>query len=169
MSVDEPFAVLLADDLIDRPPTLVDLVKVHAERGGNVLSLMEIDPDATSRYGVITPGDDDGRVVEVKGLVEKPSPEEAPSNLAIVGRYILEPRIMDTLDDAERRRRGDPSPTPWPASSARPRSTGCGSAAPGSTAAPRSASSRPMSPSPCPGPTSRTTPRTRLQEVLRRF
>jgi UTP--glucose-1-phosphate uridylyltransferase len=100
---DEPFAVLLADDLImSEPPTLVDLVKVHEERGGNVLSLMEIDPSATSRYGVITPGEDDGRVVAVEGLVEKPSPEEAPSNLAIVGRYILQPEIMDTLDDAER-------------------------------------------------------------------
>jgi UTP--glucose-1-phosphate uridylyltransferase len=100
---DEPFAVLLADDLImSEPPTLVDLVKVHEERGGNVLSLMEIDPEATSRYGVITPGEDDGRVVAVEGLVEKPSPEEAPSNLAIVGRYILQPEIMDTLDDAER-------------------------------------------------------------------
>ncbi len=99
----EPFAVLLADDLImSEPPTLVDLVEVHEERGGNVLSLMEIDPAATSRYGVITPGEDDGRVVAVEGLVEKPSPEEAPSNLAIVGRYILQPAIMETLDDAER-------------------------------------------------------------------
>ena len=99
----EPFAVLLADDLImSDPPALVDLVEVYGERGGNVLSLMEIDPDATSRYGVVTPGVDDGRVVEVTGLVEKPSPEEAPSNLAIVGRYILQPEIMDILDRGER-------------------------------------------------------------------
>ena len=156
----EPFAVLLADDLImSEPPTLVDLVEVHEERGGNVLSLMEIDPAATSRYGVITPGEDDGRVVAVEGLVEKPSPEQAPSNLAIVGRYILQPAIMDTLDDAEREPAArSSSPTPWPASSATSRSTGFGSAERGSTAAPRSASSKPTSPSPCPARTSRTTP-----------
>jgi UTP--glucose-1-phosphate uridylyltransferase len=99
----EPFAVLLADDLIMAdPPALVDLVEVYEERGGNVLSLMEIDPRATSRYGVITPGADDGRVVEVTGLVEKPKPADAPSNLAIVGRYVLQPEIMDILDDGER-------------------------------------------------------------------
>ncbi len=156
---DEPFAVLLADDLImSEPPTLVDLVKVHEERGGNVLSLMEIDPAATSRYGVITPGEDDGRVVAVEGLVEKPSPEEAPSNLAIVGRYILQPEIMDTLDDAERGAGGEIQLT-----DAMARLVGnvpfhgCGSAARGSTAAPRSASSKPTSPSPCPAWTSRTT------------
>jgi len=99
----EPFAVLLADDLImSDPPTLVDMMEVYHERGGNVISLMEIDPAATSRYGVITPGGDDGRVAEITGLVEKPSPDEAPSNLAIVGRYILQPEIMDTLGRGDR-------------------------------------------------------------------
>ncbi|MGI8822655.1 MAG: UTP--glucose-1-phosphate uridylyltransferase GalU [Acidimicrobiia bacterium] len=99
----EPFAVLLADDLImSDPPTLVDMMEVYHEQGGNVISLMEIDPAATSRYGVITPGADDGRVAEITGLVEKPSPEEAPSNLAIVGRYILQPEIMDILGRGDR-------------------------------------------------------------------
>jgi len=99
----EPFAVLLADDLImSDPPTLVDMMEVYHERGGNVISLMEIDPAATSRYGVITPGGDDGRVAEITGLVEKPSPDEAPSNLAIVGRYILQPEIMDILGRGDR-------------------------------------------------------------------
>jgi len=95
---DEPFAVLLADDLIlSEPPTLAQMVEVYETNGGNVISLMEVAPEHTSRYGIVEPGDDDGRLVEVRGLVEKPSPTEAPSNLAIVGRYILQPDIMDYL------------------------------------------------------------------------
>ncbi|MFQ5555035.1 MAG: UTP--glucose-1-phosphate uridylyltransferase GalU [Acidimicrobiia bacterium] len=95
---DEPFAVLLADDLIlsDRP-TLADMIDVYEDTGGNVVSLMEVPPEQTSRYGVVEPGEDDGRLVEVLALVEKPKPEEAPSNLAIVGRYILQPELMDYL------------------------------------------------------------------------
>lgn len=94
----EPFAVLLADDLIMAdPPTLVDLMEVYEDKGGNVISLMEIDPAVTSRYGVISPGHDDGRVVEILDLVEKPPAAEAPSNLAIVGRYILQPGVMEIL------------------------------------------------------------------------
>jgi UTP--glucose-1-phosphate uridylyltransferase len=95
---DEPFAVLLADDLIlSDIPTLAEMVEVQAERGGSVISLMEVDRKATRRYGVIDPGVEDGRVVEVRGLVEKPNPADAPSNLAIVGRYILDPQVMDFL------------------------------------------------------------------------
>lgn len=95
---DEPFAVLLADDLIlsDRP-TLADMVEVYEETGGNVISLIDVPSNETRRYGVIQPGADDGRLVEVLGLVEKPEPEAAPSTLAIVGRYILQPRLMDYL------------------------------------------------------------------------
>lgn len=95
---DEPFAVLLADDLIlsDRP-TLADMVEVYEETGGNVISLIDVPSHETRRYGVIEPGADDGRRVEVLGLVEKPQPEVAPSTLAIVGRYILQPRVMDYL------------------------------------------------------------------------
>ncbi len=94
----EPFAVLLADDLImSDPPTLARMVEVYEERGGNVISLMEVPSEHTSRYGIVEPGDDDGRIVDVQGLVEKPRPESAPSNLAIVGRYILQPDIMDYL------------------------------------------------------------------------
>ncbi len=99
---DEPFAVLLADDLIqaDRP-TLGDMVDVYKQHGGNVVSLMEVPPEHTSRYGIIEPGRDDGRLVEIEGLVEKPEPASAPSNLAIVGRYILQPGIMDHLARGE--------------------------------------------------------------------
>ncbi len=95
---DEPFAVLLADDLIKSDkPTLAEMVEVYEEHGGNVVSLMEVPDEHTSRYGVVTPGEIDGPIVEIKGLVEKPRPEDAPSNLAIVGRYILQPEVMHYL------------------------------------------------------------------------
>lgn len=99
---DEPFAVLLADDLIkgDRP-ALVELVEVYEKYGGSVVSLMEVPPEQTSRYGVVTPGEINGSLVEIKGLVEKPKPEHAPSNLAIVGRYILQPEVMGYLGRGE--------------------------------------------------------------------
>ena len=95
---DEPFAVLLADDLIlsDRP-TLADMIEVYEQTGGNVVALMEVPLEETRRYGIVEPGADDGHLVEVLGLVEKPEPEGAPSNLAIVGRYILQPQVMDYL------------------------------------------------------------------------
>ena len=95
---DEPFAVLLADELLrgDRPP-LLDLIEVHEKTGGNVISVMEVPRDETGSYGIITPGREDGRVIEVEGLVEKPDPEDAPSQYAAIGRYILEPKVMDIL------------------------------------------------------------------------
>lgn len=94
----EPFAILLADDLISgEPGALAEMCDVHAEHGGNVVALMEVPPADTARYGVVDPGSDDGKVVEVLGLVEKPDPAAAPSNLAIVGRYILQPEVLDFL------------------------------------------------------------------------
>jgi UTP--glucose-1-phosphate uridylyltransferase len=94
----EPFAVLLADDLIlGERPMLAEMVDVYDEVGGNVVALMEVPDSHTSRYGVIAPGTDNGTRVEILDLVEKPAPAEAPSNLAIVGRYILQPEIMDYL------------------------------------------------------------------------
>jgi UTP-glucose-1-phosphate uridylyltransferase len=99
---DEPFAVLLADDLIlaDKP-TLQDMVETYEQHGGNVVSLMEVPDHHTSRYGIVTPGTIDDRLVEIRGLVEKPDPADAPSNLAIVGRYILQPSVMDYLGSAK--------------------------------------------------------------------
>lgn len=95
---DEPFAVLLADDLImSERPMLQEMVAIHEETGGNVVALLEVAREETARYGVISPGEDDGHRVEVLDLVEKPEPADAPSNLAIVGRYILQPEIMDYL------------------------------------------------------------------------
>lgn len=97
---DEPFAVLLADELLrgNRAP-LADLIEVHNEIGGNVISVIEVPEAETGSYGIITPGADDGRVIEVKGLVEKPDPSVAPSNYAAIGRYILEPKVMDLLGE----------------------------------------------------------------------
>ncbi len=95
-----PFAVLLADELLrgDHPP-LADLLAVHEETGGNVVSVIEIDPEDTGSYGIVDPGKVDGRRVEVKGLVEKPNPDDAPSRYALAGRYILEPGIMGLLGE----------------------------------------------------------------------
>ena len=95
---DEPFAVLLADELLrgDRSP-LAELIEVHEETGGNVISVIEVPEEDTASYGIITPGAEDGRVIEVKGLIEKPDPSVAPSRYAAIGRYVLEPRVMDLL------------------------------------------------------------------------
>ncbi|BBK41620.1 UTP--glucose-1-phosphate uridylyltransferase [Allostella vacuolata] len=100
---DEPFAVLLADDLIlGRPGCLAQMVDAHQKVGGNMLAVMEVAREHTSRYGILSPGADDGRLVEVEGLVEKPKPEAAPSRLAVIGRYILEPEVFDHLGLMER-------------------------------------------------------------------
>lgn len=94
----EPFAVMLVDDLIDAPvPCLAQMLEVHRRTGGNVLAVMEVPAEHTGRYGIVDPGSDDGRVVEVRGLVEKPRPETAPSRLAVIGRYVLLPEVMDEL------------------------------------------------------------------------
>ncbi len=97
---DEPFAVLLPDDLMV-PGALRQMVAAYAELGGNVLLTEEVPRERTASYGVITPGGTLGRAVEVRGLVEKPQPDEAPSNLAVIGRYILQPEIMAILDAHE--------------------------------------------------------------------
>ena len=96
---DEPVAVFLPDDLIlSDTPCLQQMAEAYRTVGGNVVAVMEVAPEHTSRYGVLDPGREDGRLIEVKGLVEKPKPAEAPSRLAVVGRYILEPRLFEMLD-----------------------------------------------------------------------
>ncbi|WP_411146284.1 UTP--glucose-1-phosphate uridylyltransferase GalU [Streptomyces sp. x-80] len=96
---DQPFAVLLGDDLIDpRDPLLRRMIEVQEEHGGSVIALMEVDPAQIHLYGcaAVTPtGEDD--VVRVAGLVEKPTPDEAPSNLAIIGRYVLNASVFEVL------------------------------------------------------------------------
>ena len=95
---DEPFAVLLADDLmIGAPGCLRRMVDAYAQVGGNIICAQQVAHDRTGSYGIITPGATQGALTEVKGLVEKPAPADAPSNLAIVGRYILQPEIMRVL------------------------------------------------------------------------
>jgi UTP--glucose-1-phosphate uridylyltransferase len=97
---DEPFAVLLPDDLMV-PGALKQMVAAYEQLGGNILLTEEVPSERTASYGVITPGETKGRAVEVKGLVEKPQPKDAPSNLAVIGRYILQPELMQVLDDQE--------------------------------------------------------------------
>jgi UTP--glucose-1-phosphate uridylyltransferase len=95
---DEPFAVLLPDDLmVGRPGCLAQMVAAYKKVGGNIVCAQEVPADRTASYGIITPGARDGRLCEVKGLVEKPKPAAAPSNLAVVGRYILQPEVMPIL------------------------------------------------------------------------
>ena len=95
---DEPFAVVLVDDLIrSEVPCLQQMVAAHAETGGNIVAVEEVAREHTDRYGVLDPAADDGRLVEVKGLVEKPEPARAPSRLAIIGRYILMPEVFEHL------------------------------------------------------------------------
>ena len=95
---DEPFAVLLGDDLIDeRDHLLEQMIEVQADKGGSVVALMEVPPESVSLYGCAAVQDADGDVVRITDLVEKPPVEEAPSNLAIIGRYVLSPGIFDIL------------------------------------------------------------------------
>jgi UTP--glucose-1-phosphate uridylyltransferase len=96
---DEPFAVMLVDDLIDaEQPCLAQMVDAQARTEGNLLAVMEVPQEHTARYGVIDPGASEGRLTEVKGMVEKPEPEVAPSRLAVIGRYVLLPEVFAVLD-----------------------------------------------------------------------
>ena len=95
----EPFAVLLPDDVIAaETPCLQQMVEAHAETGGCMVAAMEVAPKRTSSYGVLDIAEDNGSIVKVKGMVEKPKPEDAPSNLAVIGRYILTPKILTNLN-----------------------------------------------------------------------
>jgi UTP--glucose-1-phosphate uridylyltransferase len=100
---DEPFAVLLPDDLmIGQPGALKQMVDAYAELGGNIVCAEDVPADKTGSYGIITPGETKGRATEVRGLVEKPKPEVAPSRLGVIGRYILQPEVMKALEKGER-------------------------------------------------------------------
>ena len=95
----EPFAVLLPDDVIAaEKPCLQQMVEAYAETGGNMVAAMEVPVEKTSSYGVLDVAEDMGSIVRVKGMVEKPKAEEAPSNLAVIGRYILAPKVMANLN-----------------------------------------------------------------------
>ena len=96
---DKPFAVLLADELIlADPPSLATMIEVHERTGGNVVLVDEVPKTATGQYGIIEPGPMSESAIEVVSMIEKPDPSVAPSNLAIVGRYVLTSPIMEILE-----------------------------------------------------------------------
>jgi len=97
---DEPFAVMLPDDVIAADkPCLQQMVEAYQETGGNMVAAMEVPADKASSYGVLDIAEDMGALVSVKGMVEKPAPGTAPSNLAVIGRYILSPQILKNLNN----------------------------------------------------------------------
>jgi UTP--glucose-1-phosphate uridylyltransferase len=103
----EPFAVILSDDVVSAErPCIGQLIEAYRQTHGSVVAVMEIDHGETERYGVIDPDRDrptgDDRLTRVRGLVEKPPPESAPSNLAIIGRYVLTPKIFEKLEQTQR-------------------------------------------------------------------
>ena len=99
---DEPFAVLLPDELMfGKPNCLAQLVEAYGQVGGNVVAALEVPESETSSYGVIDPGETNGTLTEIRGMVEKPAPGTAPSNLMLPGRYILQPEVMKVLDGHE--------------------------------------------------------------------
>jgi UTP--glucose-1-phosphate uridylyltransferase len=96
---DEPFAVLLADDLImAETPCLKQMIEAQARTGGNLVAVEEVPREHTNRYGILDVAKDDGILVAAKGLVEKPDPAKAPSRLSIIGRYILQPQVFAELE-----------------------------------------------------------------------
>ena len=96
----EPVAILLADDLILGASCVKEMVDTY--KGGNMVAVMDVPHEQTGSYGIVTPGADDGHIVQVEGLVEKPDPSSAPSNIAVVGRYIITPEVFETLAAQER-------------------------------------------------------------------
>ncbi len=100
----EPFAVLLPDDVIAaEKPCLQQMIEAYEQTGGCMVAAMEVSREKTSSYGVLDVADDRGTIVKVKGMVEKPKASEAPSNLAVIGRYILTPKVLTNLN---RRKQG---------------------------------------------------------------
>jgi UTP--glucose-1-phosphate uridylyltransferase len=100
---DEPFAVLLPDELMmGKPNCLAQMVEAYEKVGGNIVAALEVPDSETHKYGVIAPGATAGRLTEIRGMVEKPAPGTAPSNLMLPGRYILQPEVMRALDAQEK-------------------------------------------------------------------
>ena len=100
---EEPFAVLLPDELmLGSPNCLAQMVEAYEKVGGNLVAALEVPDSETHKYGVIDPGASDGRLTEIRGMVEKPASGTAPSNLMLPGRYILQPSVMRALDAQEK-------------------------------------------------------------------
>ncbi|WP_265502051.1 UTP--glucose-1-phosphate uridylyltransferase [Paracoccus beibuensis] len=99
LSDDEPFAVVLTDDVIQgEPPCLQQMIEAYGETGGSMVATMEVPSDKVSAYGVLDVAEDMGAIVRAKGMVEKPKAGTQPSNLAVIGRYILAPTVMRNLN-----------------------------------------------------------------------
>ncbi|MAQ71066.1 MAG: UTP--glucose-1-phosphate uridylyltransferase [Alphaproteobacteria bacterium] len=99
---DEPFAILLPDDVVlADTPCLKQMVDSYNETGGNLVSVMDVPREQTASYGILDTGKENGNLIEVKGLVEKPKPEDAPSTLSVIGRYILQPEVFTHLSKFE--------------------------------------------------------------------
>ena len=95
----EPFAVILPDDVIAADkPCLQQMIEAYQETGGSMVAAMEVAPEKASAYGVLDIDQDMGKIVHVKGMVEKPEPSKAPSSLAVIGRYILSPKVLQNLN-----------------------------------------------------------------------
>jgi UTP--glucose-1-phosphate uridylyltransferase len=95
---DEPFAVILADDLIDaKVPVMKQMTDLYEERGASILAVQTVDREETASYGIVSADEPKEKVSRISGIVEKPKPADAPSTLAVVGRYVLSPRIFDYL------------------------------------------------------------------------
>ncbi len=100
---EDPFAILLPDDLVlGETPCLAQLADAFRETGGNLVAVTDVPPEQTHRYGILDVGAESGRLVTVKGLVEKPDPAVAPSTLAIIGRYVLLPEVIGHLAQTAR-------------------------------------------------------------------
>ncbi len=102
---DEPFAVLLSDDVMLNPnghPVTRQLIDAHLAHRGSVIAVQRVSREDVSRYGILEPLHEEGRLVEIRNLVEKPSVDDAPSDLAVLGRYVLTPKIFDILEQTTR-------------------------------------------------------------------
>ena len=96
---DEPFAVLLADDVVlSKKPCLQQMIEAYDNLGGNVVAVVDVPREQTNKYGILDVESDDGKLAKIKGLVEKPEPAVAPSTLSIIGRYVLQPKIFAELE-----------------------------------------------------------------------
>jgi UTP--glucose-1-phosphate uridylyltransferase len=98
----EPFAVILADDFIDgKPGAMAQMMEMYRQHGSSILGVEDVAPSETASYGIVDAADIGPRLLQVNGIVEKPQPEDAPSNLAVVGRYLFTPRIFDHLENVQ--------------------------------------------------------------------
>lgn len=100
---DEPFAILLPDDVVlAKRGCLAQMIDTYNNVGGNLVAIMDVPREQTSSYGILDVKSDDGKLVDIKGLVEKPKPENAPSTLSVIGRYILQPEVFNHLASFEK-------------------------------------------------------------------